>query len=105
MVWLNLADALHFAGRADEATDAYRRARELSAERLEIDSSDGVALTILAWAEHMLGNSEAALELVGESLQIDPEDPYTHYYDALIRYQTGDPDTALASLAAALSKA
>jgi tetratricopeptide (TPR) repeat protein len=104
LVWLNFADSLHFAGRADEATDAYQRARGLSAERLEIDSSDGVALTILAWAEHMLGNSEAALELVDESLQIDPEDPYTYYYDALIRYQTGDRDAALTSLAAALER-
>ena len=104
VVWLNLADSLHFAGRADEATDAYERARELSAARLEIDSSDGVAMTSLAWAKHMLGDSEAALELIDKSLQIDPEDPYTFYYDALIRYQTGDPDTALTSLAAALEK-
>jgi tetratricopeptide (TPR) repeat protein/DNA-binding winged helix-turn-helix (wHTH) protein len=104
LYWLNLADSLHFAGRTDEAADAYQRARGLSAERLEIDSSDGVALTIQAWAEHMLGDSEAALELVDESLRIDPGDPYTYYYDALIRYQTGDRDTALASLAAALEK-
>ena len=104
VVWLNLADSLHFAGRADEATNAYERARELSAERLDIDSSDGVAMTTLAWAEHMLGDSEAALGLIDESLQIDPEDPYTYYYDALIRYQTGDGEAALTSLAAALEK-
>jgi tetratricopeptide (TPR) repeat protein/DNA-binding winged helix-turn-helix (wHTH) protein len=104
VVWLNFADSLHFAGRADEATNAYERARELSAARLDIDSLDGVAMTTLAWSEHMLGDSEAALELVDKSLQIDPEDPYTYYYDALIRYQTGDPDAALTSLAAALEK-
>jgi tetratricopeptide (TPR) repeat protein/DNA-binding winged helix-turn-helix (wHTH) protein len=104
VVWLNLADSLHFAGRADEATDAYERARELSAARLEIDSSDGVAMTTLAWAEYMLGDSAAALELVEQSLQIDPEDPYTYYYDALIRYQTGDRDATLTSLAAALER-
>jgi tetratricopeptide (TPR) repeat protein len=104
LVWLNLADSLHFAGQADEATEAYLKARELGTERLEVDPSDGVALTILAWAEHMLGDSEAALKLVNESLDIDPGDPYTYYYDALIRYQTGDRDKALASLAAALEK-
>jgi tetratricopeptide (TPR) repeat protein len=104
LVWLNLADSLRFAGRADEATNAYQRARDLGAARLEVDSSDGVTMTILAWAEHMLGNSQAALELVDKSLQIDPEDPYTYYYYALIRYQTGDRDAALTSLAAALEK-
>ena len=103
-IWLNMADSLHFAGREDEATEAYRRALELSSERLGIDSSDGVALTVRAWAEHRLGDSDAALELVDKSLQIDPGDPYTYYYDALIRYQTGDEDAALASLAAALEK-
>jgi tetratricopeptide (TPR) repeat protein len=61
-------------------------------------------MTTLAWAEHMLGDSEAALNLIDESLQIDPEDPYTYYYDALIRYQTGDTDASLKSLAAALEK-
>ena len=104
LIWLNLGDSLHFAGRTEEATDAYRRARKLSTERLEVNSSDGVTLTVLAWAEHMLGDSEAALELVDQSLQIDPEDPYTHYYDALIRFQTGDRDMALTSLAAALER-
>jgi tetratricopeptide (TPR) repeat protein/DNA-binding winged helix-turn-helix (wHTH) protein len=104
LIWINLADSLYFAGRADEATEAYQRARDLSTERLEVDSSDGVALTILAWAEHMLGDSDAALALVDESLHIDPGDPYTYYYDALIRYQTGDRETALTSLAAALEK-
>ena len=104
LVWLNLADALHFDGQPDEAREAYLKARELGTRRLDVDASDGVALTILAWAEHMLGDSDAALESVDESLQIDPGDPYTWYYDALIRYQTGDRDKALASLAAALEK-
>ena len=31
LIWLNFADSLHFAGRPDEATDAYERARSLSA--------------------------------------------------------------------------
>jgi len=104
LIWLNLADSLHFAGRPDEATDAYETARSLSAKRLEIDSSDGVALTILAWAEYMLGDSDRALALIDRSLHIDPGDPYTYYYDALIRYQTGDRDTALKSMATALEK-
>jgi tetratricopeptide (TPR) repeat protein len=104
LVWLNLADSLHFAGQEEEAANAYQRALELSTEMLAVDSSDGVALTILAWAQHMLKNSKAALELVNKSLRIDPGDPYTYYYDALIRYQTDDEDAALASLAVALEK-
>ena len=104
VVWLNLGDSLHHAGLEEEATNAYQRARQLSTERLAIDATDGVAMTVLAWAEHMLGNSEAALDLIDQSLRIDPEDPYTHYYDALIRYQTGDRETTLTSLEAALQR-
>ena len=102
LVWLNLADSLHFAGREEEARSAYQEALELSTEMLAVNASDGVALTILAWAEHMLGDSDVALDLVDESLRLDPGDAYTYYYGALIHYQTDDDDAALASIATAL---
>jgi tetratricopeptide (TPR) repeat protein/DNA-binding winged helix-turn-helix (wHTH) protein len=102
LVWLNLADSLHFAGREEEARDAYQKALELSTEMLAVNAADGVALTMRAWAEHMLGDSDTALKLVDESLRIDPGDPYTYYYDALIHYQTDDDNAALQSMATAL---
>ena len=52
----------------------------------------------------MLGESQQALLTVEEGLEIDPGDPYGYYYDALIRYETGDKEAALQSLQAALER-
>jgi regulator of sirC expression with transglutaminase-like and TPR domain len=52
----------------------------------------------------MLGDSVAALASIERGLRIDSGDPYTYYYDAMIRYQTGDREAALSSLAAALER-
>jgi hypothetical protein len=37
-------------------------------------------------------------------LEIDPNDPYGYYYDALISHQIGDEEAALDSLKTALEK-
>ncbi|MDX1482468.1 MAG: hypothetical protein R3315_12370, partial [Woeseiaceae bacterium] len=66
------------------------------------DPSDSVSTFTLAWAQHMLGESRQALAGVERGLALDPGDPYGYYYDALIRYRTGDDETALASLRTAL---
>ena len=102
--WLNLADALHFAGHAEESAAAFRNARDLSSKMLSVDTSDSEAIVTLAWTQQMLGESQVALATVEKGLQIDPSDPYGYYYDALIRYQTGDEEAAFRSLEAALEK-
>jgi tetratricopeptide (TPR) repeat protein/DNA-binding winged helix-turn-helix (wHTH) protein len=101
-VWLNLADSLHFAEDKEQALAAYEEAARLSNNALQVDPSNSEAVTALAWSRHMLGDSAVALELIERGLRIDPGDPYSHYYDALIRYQSGDDDAALSSLATAL---
>jgi len=103
-LWLNLADALHFAEQAEESAAAFENARDLSLKILSVDASDSYAIVTLAWAQHMLGESQEALATVKRGLQVDPSDPYGHYYDALIRYQTGYEDAALKSLGTALEK-
>jgi len=103
-LWLNLADSLHFAGHVEESEAAFRNARDLSLKMLSVDASDSEAIVMLAWTQHMLGESQEALATVKRGLQIDPSDPYGYYYDALIRYQTGYEDAALKSLEAALEK-
>ncbi|RLA33989.1 MAG: hypothetical protein DRR11_04115 [Gammaproteobacteria bacterium] len=104
LLWLNLADSLHHAGHATEAAIAFQKARDISVNMLAVDSSDSEATVTLAWTQHMLGESQQALLTVEKGLDIDPEDPYGYYYDALIRYQTGDEEAALQSLQAALER-
>ncbi len=104
LMWLNLGDSLHFAGQAEASAEAFQRAYQLSSNMLQVDPSDGEAITMLAWSQHMLGDDNAAIESIERGLRLDPEDPYNYYYDALIRYQTGDEEAALKSIAAALDK-
>ena len=93
--WLNLADSLHFAGRADESAEAFRSARDLSMRMLGVNSSDSEAMVTFAWSRRMLGDNQAALAAVKRALEIDPNDPYGYYYDALISHQIGDEEAAL----------
>ena len=104
LAWLNLADSLHFAGQKQESLDAYRKARNLSLSDVRVNPSDGEATTTLAWSQHMLGDTAAALASIEQGLRVDPGDPYSYYYDAMIRYQAGDEEAALSSLAAALER-
>jgi len=104
LVWLNLADSQFFASQREESAASYQKAFELSTNVLRVNPSDGEAVTTLAWAQHMLGDSVAALASIERGLRIDSGDPYTYYYDAMIRYQTGDREAALSSLAAALER-
>jgi TolB-like protein/tetratricopeptide (TPR) repeat protein/DNA-binding winged helix-turn-helix (wHTH) protein len=100
--WLNLADALHFAGDHDESMHAFRRTEELAASRVAVDPTDIDTLFTLAWAQQMTGQGDKAQETVARGLTIAPNDPYGHYYDALIDVQAGEHGTALHSLRLAL---
>jgi serine/threonine-protein kinase len=102
VVWLNLADSLHFAGQKRASLVAYLEAHDLSMSAVQVNPSDSEAITTLAWSQHMLGETAAALATIEQGLRVDPGDPYSYYFDAMIRYQTGDDEAALGSLAAAL---
>jgi len=103
-LWLNLADSLNFAGQAEESAAAFRNARDLSSKLLSVNNTNSEAIVTLAWTQNMLGQHQESLATVEKGLEIDPGDPYGYYYDALIRYQTGDEEAALRSLATALEK-
>jgi len=103
IVWLNLADALYFAGKADAAQAAFAHAAELSESRLAIDSGDVESLHALAWAQMMAGNGTRARELVDRALSISPNDPYVYYYDALVYVRSGELSDAFESIEKAIA--
>lgn len=96
--WLGLADALYFAGNRDEAERAYASVIDLSRKQLEVNSDDIESLTFLAWASAMAGLGEDALAYVSRAVELDPADPYSHYFDALVKLKSGRASDALAAL-------
>jgi tetratricopeptide (TPR) repeat protein len=100
--WLNLADALYFAGETAEATSAFDRASEIAESRLRVDPDDFDTLFLLAWARHMLGDTASARDYIVRGLEIAPKDPYGLYYSALIEGQAGNHEAALQALQSAL---
>ena len=102
ITWLNLADALHFSGESDESKFAFQRTEELATSRVAIDPTDIDTIFTLAWAQQMTGQSDKAQQTMARGFKLAPNDPYGHYYDALIDVQAGELDNAIHSLRLAL---
>ena len=103
IVWLNLADALYFAGHEKEAREAFSQSATLSASRLSINPGDVESLQAFAWASMTLGDVAEARRAMDRALQASPNDPFVFYYDALIRARSGDRTGALDSLEQAVA--
>lgn len=101
---LNLGDTLWVAGRLDEAEEAFTRASELAMGALNVNASDPAVIIDVAWIRAMLGNATEARALMDRAHRLAPDDPYTHYYDALVYLKAGDKSAALAALETALDK-
>lgn len=93
-----LADALSAAGEEQEATQSYRQALVLSTERINLDNEDVEALTFLAWSSAKTGDQEAAVAHIERALELDSTDPYSHYYDGIVRLHGGEVDAAIDAL-------
>ena len=52
----------------------------------------------MAWATASLGDTAQGLSLVGQAEEAAPNDPYVHYYKALIKAQQGAESEALDAL-------
>jgi tetratricopeptide (TPR) repeat protein/DNA-binding winged helix-turn-helix (wHTH) protein len=100
--WLNLADALYFAGETAEARVAFSKASELAESRLRVDPDDFFTMIMLGWTQQMLGNAADAKEYIEKGLNIAPNDPYGLYYRALVEVQAGNHDAALRALQSAV---
>ena len=96
--WLALADALYFAGARDEADRAYRSVIELSRKQLAVNREDIESMTFLAWSSAMAGSFETASVFSKQAVDLDPADPYSHYFRALVLLEMGDVGGALDSI-------
>jgi len=99
--WLNLGDALYFSGDETGAMQAFERSAELSRRQLAVNPRNAEALYLLAWAEAMRGAEADAARLIERALSVAPNDPYSHYYDALIHVRQGELELATGSIVAA----
>jgi tetratricopeptide (TPR) repeat protein len=97
-VWLNYGDALFFSSEPEKAEAAFRRCAEIAENLLGVDPGRAEVMYELAWAKAMLGDIEGARQLIDRSKSIDPDDPYVHYYDALVSVKEGRYDHAIAAL-------
>jgi len=102
-VWLNLGDALLFSSEPSEAAAAFKRSSDIAEGMLEVDPGNAGVMYELAWARAMLGNIGAARELIDRSKAIDPDNPYVHYYDALISVREGRNEVAVDALRKAVN--
>jgi len=101
-VWLNLGDALLFSSEPEKANEAFHRAAEIAESILAVDAANTAIMYELAWAKAMLGDVKSARKLIDNSLSIDPDNPYVHYYDALLSVLEGNQDEAITALAKAV---
>jgi tetratricopeptide (TPR) repeat protein len=102
-VWLNYGDALFFSSEPEKAEAAFRRSAEIAETVLDVDPGRAEVMYGLAWAKAMLGDVDSARQLVDRSMSIDPNDPYVHYYDALVSVKEGRYDHAIVALREAVA--
>jgi tetratricopeptide (TPR) repeat protein len=101
--WLNLGDALRFSSQPQLADEAYREAIDRSAELLQTNPNSAFDLYVQAWATASTGDDDGARILLDRALGLTPGDPNVHYYDALMKFRTGDTLAALNALRSAVS--
>jgi tetratricopeptide (TPR) repeat protein/DNA-binding winged helix-turn-helix (wHTH) protein len=100
--WISLGDALHVSGNIEDASAAYAHAGDLAAEQLSVSGDDADLLTTLAWSKAMTGDIDRAVELSRRAVAVDPANPYSHYYMALVDLRRGDDVSAIDSVRLAL---
>lgn len=100
-VQVALADAVYFAKGAASARAAYERAQALSKAELVVNPEDSETLAFWAWSQAMNGQSAQALSAIAKAIALAPDDPYSHYYHALIAARNGDSKAANKALKAA----
>ena len=103
-VWNNLAEALEQLGRHEGAVNAFRQARLLAKERLQVNPNDAGIQVVVADASAALGEMDAAREALSAALRLAPTEANTLFllgvfYEARLK----DRDEALKWLAKAIA--
>jgi len=94
----NLGDVFWAANRHAEATGEFELAESLATTSLTVNPSDPWTMMDLAWIKAMLNKHEEARKLIDSALDLEPEDPYTHYYNGMVSLRAGDKIAALKAL-------
>jgi Flp pilus assembly protein TadD len=100
----NLGDALWIAGQKEAARLEFLRAQALAETALRVNPNDPFTMMDLAWIRAMLDKPAEARLLMNKARDLAPDDPYTHYYDAIVFLRAGDKSAALGALAVAAEK-
>lgn len=94
--WGNLGDTLfQIPSRRAEALNAYRKAIELGAARLEVNPRDAAVLAYSADYYAMLDLERPAKELLGRALKIAPGDPDVLFRAAICYNHFGEVEKTL----------
>ena len=99
--WSNLGDALFFAERLKDATEAFVTAEELASDALSVNTNDPYTQIDLAWIKAMLGKDAAARALIERARSSELNDPYIDFIDGLVFLKAGQPGAAVTALTAA----
>ena len=82
-------------GQDELATKAAEETVIRVTRALQINPADSRAMVLGAMAQHRIGNTQLALELVEKAYALDPESASTAYNSACLFASIGDTDRAL----------
>jgi tetratricopeptide (TPR) repeat protein/TolB-like protein/DNA-binding winged helix-turn-helix (wHTH) protein len=99
-----MGDALYVAGRRADAEQEFRKAEALALAAREVNPNDPLTMMDLAWIQAMLDKQDDARRLIEKAVTMAPDDPYTHFYSALIHLRAGHRQEALQALRDAVDK-
>ena len=104
VLWLNLGDALRWAGgRATETASAYQKAIDLLEADLAVTPGDADREMNLALALGRIGRHEPARRHATRALELAPTNAYILYPAALVHLAAGEVEPALDLLARAFA--
>jgi tetratricopeptide (TPR) repeat protein len=94
-LWGNLADALRFASRTEEAQRSYRRALELADGELTVNPKHAINQALAAYYATQVGDQSRARRSIDVALSEGATNVYVQYYVALAELGLGDSSKAL----------
>ena len=97
--WGNLGDAYRYSTLGEElALPMYERALQLARERLKINPSDSLSLTLVGYYYANLGERKKALDYINQGMKLAPRDMYVFYTATTALCALGDLQQAMVLL-------